>query len=183
MTEAKVRLATPADVPALMALERRAATAAHWSREQYEDIFARGGETGELQEQPGLTPSPASSANARLKPRSSREEELRRIALVIEDEAVVQGFLVARATGREWELENIAVAGPGRRQGRGTRLLDELLGQARAEGAESIWLEVRASNRAARALYEKWAFVECGRRRSYYRNPGEDAVVYRLNFV
>ena len=80
----------------------------------------------------------------------------------------------------EWEIENIAIAGPARRRGLGTRLLGELLDLARAQGAESVFLEVRESNHAARALYEKWSFIESGRRKKYYKDPEEDAILYRL---
>ena len=103
-----------------------------------------------------------------------------RVARVIEEDGVVDGFLVARAVGNEWEIENIAIAGPARRRGLGSRLLGEFLDLARERGAESVFLEVRESNRAARALYEKWAFVEAGRRSGYYREPEEDAAVYRF---
>jgi ribosomal-protein-alanine N-acetyltransferase len=105
-----------------------------------------------------------------------------RLALVLEEEGEVSGFVVGRDLGEEWEIENVAVAGPARRRGLGTRLVGELLDHARARGARSVYLEVRESNRAARALYEKWAFVEGGRRKSYYRAPEEDALVYRLSF-
>jgi len=104
-----------------------------------------------------------------------------RLALVLEEEEV-EGFIVARGVGAEWEIENIAVAGPARRRGLGAHLLVELLDQARAAGARNIFLEVRESNRAARALYEKWAFVESGRRKCYYHQPDEDAVLYRFTF-
>ena len=100
--------------------------------------------------------------------------------MVIEEQCVVQGFLVGRAVEGEWEIENIAVAGPARRRGLGTRLVGEFLDLARKQGAQAVFLEVRESNRAARALYEKWAFVEAGRRAHYYRQPEEDAVAYRL---
>ena len=50
-------------------------------------------------------------------------------------------------------------------------------------GAGAVFLEVRESNRAARALYEKWAFLESGRRRGYYKDPEEDAILYRLDFL
>jgi len=146
-----VRPATSADIPALMALEKRAVTASHWSLEQYEAAFS---ETG---------PD--------------------RIVIVIEEECGVRGFLVARAVDREWEIENVAVAGPVRRRGLGTRLLSEFLDLARERGAQAVFLEVRDSNLAARALYEKWAFVETGRRALYYREPEEDAVAYRLVFT
>ena len=142
-----IRPATPADIPAMMRLVSHSATAAHWSREQYERVF--GGD------------SP------------------RREAWVIV-ENVLQGFLVAHEVAGEWEIENIAVAGPARRRGLGTRLLGEFLRRAQAEGATAIFLEVRESNHAARALYEKWAFIESGRRLRYYGRPEEDAIVYRL---
>jgi len=103
----------------------------------------------------------------------------RREAWVIE-ENVLQGFLVAHEVAGEWEIENIAVAGPARRRGLGTRLLGEFLRRAQSEGATAIFLEVRESNHAARSLYEKWAFSESGRRPRYYTQPEEDAIVYRL---
>jgi ribosomal-protein-alanine N-acetyltransferase len=99
------------------------------------------------------------------------------------EESCLHGFVVARIVGAEWEIENIAIAGSARRRGLGTRLLGELLDLARAQGAEAVFLEVRESNRAARSLYEKWAFLESGRRRNYYNDPEEDAILYRLDFI
>jgi [ribosomal protein S18]-alanine N-acetyltransferase len=147
----KARPATPADIPAMMRLVNHSATAAHWSREQYDRVF--GGD------------SP------------------RRMALVIEEALGLQGFLVAHEVASEWEIENIAIAGAARRRGLGTRLLGEFLDRVRAEGATAVFLEVRESNRAARSLYEKWAFEESGRRARYYAQPEEDAIVYRLGFA
>ena len=144
-----IRPATPADIPHLIALERHAATAAHWTEADYQRLFAAEGPE--------------------------------RLALVLE-EAEIVAFIVARGVGAEWEIENVAVAGPARRRGLGTRLLGELLNRLRARRVESVFLEVRESNRAARALYEKWAFVESGRRAGYYRDPVETAVQYRLTF-
>jgi len=142
-----VRLATSADIPAMIRLEKHAATAAHWSAEQYDRIFTI------------AVP--------------------RRVALVIDEAAGVQGFLIAQVVAPEWEIENIAIAADARRRGLGTRLLGEFLDRARAEGAHAVFLEVRESNRAARSLYEKWAFVESGRRIGYYQDPQEDAIGYR----
>jgi [ribosomal protein S18]-alanine N-acetyltransferase len=142
-----VRPATPADIAAMMVLDRYAVTAAHWSRRQYEQLF---------------------------------EEASTRLALVIEEEGRVQGFVVVREIGAEWEIENLAVAGQARRRGLGTRLLGECLDQVRGRGGEAVFLEVRESNRAARSLYKKWAFEENGRRSQYYQQPGEDAILYRL---
>jgi len=47
-------------------------------------------------------------------------------------------------------------------------------------GTKSIFLEVRKSNQAARAFYEKWGFIQTGYRSRYYRDPLEDAVLYKL---
>jgi [ribosomal protein S18]-alanine N-acetyltransferase len=105
-----------------------------------------------------------------------------RIALVIEDDNTIQGFLFGRGVDSEWELENIAVAGPARHCGLGTRLLGEFLNTARSRGATTVFLEVRESNSAARRLYEKWAFRESGRRLNYYHDPEEAAITYRLRF-
>ena len=146
-----IRPATPADIPAMMRLVNHSATAAHWSREQYDRVFG------------GDAP--------------------RRLALVIEESNIIQGFLVAHEVAAEWEIENVAIAGAARRRGLGTRLLGEFLDRARAEGGSSVFLEVRESNRAARQLYEKWAFAQSGRRVSYYQQPQEDAIVYRLSFT
>jgi ribosomal-protein-alanine N-acetyltransferase len=146
-----IRPATTADLPAMMVLEKHAATAAHWSTEQYEALF--------------------------------RASDSGRVALIMQEESALQGFVIARVVGEEWEIENIAVAGPARRRGLGTRLLGELLDLARARGAAAVFLEVRESNPAARALYEKWAFLESGRRPRYYKDPEEDAILYRLDFI
>lgn len=110
------------------------------------------------------------------------EPEPERIALVIENDFAIVGFIVALCAGPEWEIENVAVAPAARRHGLGTRLLSEFLDRARSRRAEAVFLEVRESNRAARALYEKWAFTAMGRRSRYYSDPLEDAIVYRFEF-
>ena len=102
-----------------------------------------------------------------------------RILLVAVDPDVI-GFIVVRALGPEWEIENVAVASGGRRQGVGSQLVAAAIDEARNCGAESIFLEVRASNVAARALYMKAGFSELGHRRGYYSTPEEDAILYRF---
>ena len=101
-----------------------------------------------------------------------------RLALVIHDDTV-QGFLIANRIGPEWELENIAVAAGARRRGLASALLSHFLDVVKQQGGESVFLEVRASNAAARALYAKFGFAVTGRRRRYYEYPDEDAVLYR----
>jgi ribosomal-protein-alanine N-acetyltransferase len=68
-----------------------------------------------------------------------------------------------------------------RRKGLGFFLLARMIEKGRSEGAEKIWLEVRLSNHVARGLYEKAGFMEVGRRKAYYSNGREDAVVMALN--
>jgi ribosomal-protein-alanine N-acetyltransferase len=111
------------------------------------------------------------------------QETPHRLAMVIEEEKIVRGFLVAHEIAGEWEIENIAIAGAARRRGLGTRLVGEFLDRVRSQDGTSVFLEVRESNRAARLLYEKWAFAESGRRSRYYTEPQEDAIVYRLHFT
>ena len=102
--------------------------------------------------------------------------------MVIQEDSAVVGFVVGRGAAGEWEIENIAVTGAARRRGLGSRLLGEFLHHVRSSGAAEVFLEVRESNRAARKLYEKWAFIEAGRRKSYYQDPQEDALVLKFYF-
>jgi ribosomal-protein-alanine N-acetyltransferase len=104
-----------------------------------------------------------------------------RIVLVAEEDIEVQGFIVGRAIEKEWEIENVVVTGAARRRGLGGRLVGRFLDLARERRASAIFLEVRESNVAARRLYEKCGFGQSGRRKSYYRQPDEDAVTYRLD--
>jgi ribosomal-protein-alanine N-acetyltransferase len=101
-----------------------------------------------------------------------------REVLVVEGTSV-QGFIVGRDLGPDWEIENVVVACSEQRRGLGTRLVQELLSMVRNRGAQAVYLEVRESNRAARGLYSKLGFAEMGRRKSYYSNPEEAAVLYR----
>jgi [ribosomal protein S18]-alanine N-acetyltransferase len=64
----------------------------------------------------------------------------------------------------------------------GTQLLRYLLKEVRQKGAQTVFLEVRESNRAAFALYRKCGFQQSGRRKAYYRQPTEDAILYQLDF-
>ena len=92
----------------------------------------------------------------------------------------VEGFVVASLSGQDCELENIVVAPCFRSLGWGRRLLRALIAAARSRNAQGIFLEVRESASSARGLYETCGFVRAGRRPGYYRNPTEDAILYRL---
>ena len=105
-------------------------------------------------------------------------EDTGHVTLVIEED-YVHGFIVGRNLGPEWEIENIVVADMVRRQGLGERLVAELLSLAGSRSVKVVFLEVRESNGPGRALYSKMGFLESGRRRSYYRDPEEDALLYK----
>jgi [ribosomal protein S18]-alanine N-acetyltransferase len=102
-----------------------------------------------------------------------------RVALIAEDASGIVGFAVASALSGQAELESIAVAGEAQKQGVGTALLQGVIGAVKLLGAEEIVLEVRASNQTAASLYARAGFAEVGRRRGYYVNPAEDAVLLR----
>jgi ribosomal-protein-alanine N-acetyltransferase len=92
------------------------------------------------------------------------------------------GFLCAQAVAGEWEIENVVVASGFLRRGIADELMRELIRYAEIKAASAILLEVRESNLPARSLYEKRRFREVGRRRVYYSNPVEDAILYALRF-
>lgn len=79
---------------------------------------------------------------------------------------------------REAELVRIAVGPAARRQGRGGALLRHSQAVLKRMKIDVLYLEVRVSNSAARALYEKEGWVCIGLRKGYYRD-GEDAALYR----
>jgi [ribosomal protein S18]-alanine N-acetyltransferase len=145
-----IRLATPDDVPFIRALEQRAASAAHWAEREYDALFA---------------------ADAPVR--------FVLVAVNESDAAQLDGFVIARWTLDDWEVENVVVARERQRLGIGTKLIQDLLSRAQATGATSVLLEVRESNLAARRLYEKLGFSEEGRRSNYYRDPTEDALLLR----
>ena len=145
-----IRPATIADIPSLMSLGR-SSTAAHWTEQQYQKLFQLGA------------------------------DELEHLVILVEKsspDAGVLGFLVARHLAPEWELENIVVAETARRTGLGKRLLAALLARARETNSTTVFLEVRESNASARALYESSGFEQTGRRKAYYVDPHEDAILY-----
>jgi ribosomal-protein-alanine N-acetyltransferase len=150
----------------MMELAQASPGAAQWSLAQYEQLLA---------EAPSGESKPA------------------RQILVFEQEIGIQspgvsfrpsaisGYLVAKQIDGEWELENIVVAEQARRCGIGSRLLMKFIDQVRAKKGASIILEVRESNRGARALYANAGFEPIGVRKNYYSTPTEDAVLYRLS--
>lgn len=96
---------------------------------------------------------------------------------VTADRIGLAGYAVLRIIAPEAEIENICVAPACRRSGAGAALMDAMLRLAVERGADRVFLEVRAHNEPAKALYLKKGFVESYRRKNYYQGPTEDAII------
>ena len=92
---------------------------------------------------------------------------------------VLCGYCIVLQVLDEGEIANIAVASKYRRRRIAAQLLDEALASSSVRGIVTIFLEVRLSNHAARALYASRGFLPISRRSAYYREPMEDALVLR----
>lgn len=98
--------------------------------------------------------------------------------VALEDDKVV-GYVGSQTVLGETDMMNIAVHPDHRKQGIGTALIVGLIGALKKRGSHSLMLEVRVSNETAISVYRKLGFEEVGRRKNYYRNPKEDALILR----
>ena len=110
------------------------------------------------------------------------EMEQNRVAhcFIVREEARVVGYVCLWEIGDELHVTNIAVHPACRQRGIGRMLLSAVLDDARARRLRVVGLEVRPSNREALPLYESFGFKVVGRRRGYYYDTGEDALVMEL---
>ena len=100
--------------------------------------------------------------------------EARYLVLIIED----WGYLIGWSASGAGEIERVGVVPQRRGCGWGAALVDEAVAAFANRNAREVWLEVRQSNAAARALYARCGFEESGRRRAYY-DDGEDAILMK----
>ncbi len=152
---------TEGDIDAVHAVET-SAYGHPWSRKHFRDSLQAGHPAVMLlgQALPGEQPQPARA-----------------------DGRWLMGYLVAMAGVDEVHLLNITVAPAHQRQGWARFMLDALALWSRGQGAQALWLEVRASNAPARRLYENHGFEAVGLRRGYYPLSAlqrEDAIVMSL---
>jgi ribosomal-protein-alanine N-acetyltransferase len=99
-----------------------------------------------------------------------------------EDEKVWDGFIFAELSNYNAELLYIYVRNEQRSCGVGKMLMKELIANLRGRSQmETLFLEVRRSNRRAQKFYEGFRMQEVGSRPGYY-SDGEDALIYRMNF-
>jgi len=99
---------------------------------------------------------------------------------VLLDKEELAGYLCFWSMAGELHLMNIAVHPRRRGEGLGRILLDKMITTGIFDGADCALLEVRPSNGPARELYKNAGFREIGRRTSYYRDTGEDAILMAL---
>ena len=91
------------------------------------------------------------------------------------------GLLIASQTLIEGDIYLVAVAKKHQQKGIAEKMFDQLIKQFMKNNLETIFLEVRESNRAAYHLYSKIGFQEIGRRKNYYTKPTEDALMMKLD--
>jgi [ribosomal protein S18]-alanine N-acetyltransferase len=99
--------------------------------------------------------------------------------LIAEQGGDIAGYAAFWAVLDQGELGNVSVAPGWRRRGIGQKLVNAVLTRAADRGVREVFLEVRVSNVGAQKLYHRYGFEEVGRRRNYYLEPVEDALVMR----
>ena len=145
----RTRRMVPVDIPQVVAIADSLPDAPHWKAEVYQSMV-----------DPTRTPA--------------------RICLVAEEsDRRLVGLGVMALIPPQAELEAIAVTGERQRRGIAGKLLRDLLAEVKRIHITEVILEVRESNCIARAFYRASGFVETGRRRGYYADPQEDALLMK----
>ncbi|MDD3844774.1 MAG: ribosomal protein S18-alanine N-acetyltransferase [Syntrophorhabdaceae bacterium] len=102
-------------------------------------------------------------------------------SLIIEETGRIAGYIISYCAAHEMHIMNIAVQRDRRGRGLAFDMMSRVLASARRNSIEECFLEVRESNMPARGLYEKLGFRPVGRRKGYYGETGEDALVMGLS--
>jgi ribosomal-protein-alanine N-acetyltransferase len=97
------------------------------------------------------------------------------ICLAAQRDGQLVGYIICSRFDQVWHIMNVSVDPDLQRQGIATEMIDEILRRVGEEG--QITLEVRPTNSAAIALYERFGFLAAGTRPRYYQDNGEDAVI------
>jgi ribosomal-protein-alanine N-acetyltransferase len=156
----RIRAGGAEDLARVFELERRVVEAPHWGLGEYRAVLnADGGDDGAV----------------------------RRCLMIAEaPDGRLLGFAVGKMVGFVMEgvgeIESVAVDLGARRVGVGRALCAAVIGWCRLQGVGVVELEVRASSGGAIALYGRLGFVLVGRRKEYYREPVEDALLLKLGF-
>ncbi len=97
--------------------------------------------------------------------------------VAVEEKGIIVGYANFRIVSDEGEIERVAVHPDSRRRGYGRKLMEAMVEYSRKKGVRDMTLDVRVNNEKAINLYESCGFVEEGRRKDYYREPTEDAII------
>ncbi len=116
--------------------------------------------------------------------KSFLEEFENRLAVyyIAKEENKIIGYAGFWHVADEGDITNIAVKQEYRRKGIASRLIETIIKEADRRKLLLLTLEVRESNAAAIKLYEKFGFKIIGKRKRYYTNPAEDALIMTLYF-
>ena len=109
-------------------------------------------------------------------------ELLNKIFVILENKNVC-GYIAVSTILDEAHIVNFAVAKKHQNKGYGERLIDYIIDFSHKNSMERLLLEVRESNKTAIYLYIKKGFVYDGKRKGYYTNPSEDAVLMSRNII
>ncbi len=156
-----LRLGTPEDIPGLLELAGKSATAAHWSLADYEHLFA----PKLVQKSCLLVAEMAGTVGGFM------------VARGLDGDWEIENIVVSpdlRRQGLGTELMRVFL--------NHAALSHAVPGHASGTAAKTVHLEVRESNVAAQELYKTLGFANIGRRRSYYSGPPEDAILLKLSF-
>jgi ribosomal-protein-alanine N-acetyltransferase len=110
-----------------------------------------------------------------------RNSDVTRVYSARDDSGALVAFCACWIIFDELHVNTLAVAPPARRKRVATDLMAFVIADAVASGATKATLEVRESNTAAVRLYESLGFRTTARRRGYYRQPEEDALILWLS--
>jgi len=100
---------------------------------------------------------------------------------VMEGDGHLLGYIMLYSVADEAHILNLATHPDQRRKGNASRLIRYTLDYCAGRGVSDFFLEVRESNHAAKDLYGKYGFKVIGRRRKYYTETNEDALVMQLS--
>ncbi len=139
-------------------------------------------EVVEIEETSGLSRWGWSAYYAELQTSNSKLMLVARLADRRSLRHTLAGYIVARIGAGELHINNVAVREEYRKRGIGRDLLRQILEAGKTAGVDSAFLELRAGNTAAKALYEQCGFLITARRPRYYSDPVEDALVMIVNF-
>ena len=101
--------------------------------------------------------------------------------VAVETDGTISAYVGMQYAAGEGSITNVATNPDYRRGGRAAAALRALIDFAATEALECIFLEVRPTNAPAIALYERYGFMTVGRRKNFYREPTEDALILRVD--